>query len=33
MVQYFLSQIPWYYAIIDEAQRLENPSSISLRLI
>ncbi|KAJ0026196.1 hypothetical protein Pint_06782 [Pistacia integerrima] len=27
MVQDFLSQIPWYYAIIDEAQRLENPSN------
>ncbi|KAJ0026194.1 hypothetical protein Pint_06780 [Pistacia integerrima] len=26
-VQDFLSQIPWYYAIIDVAQRLENPSS------
>lgn len=25
--QDFLSQIPWHYAIIDEAQRLKNPSS------
>ncbi|KAJ0087222.1 hypothetical protein Patl1_07006 [Pistacia atlantica] len=28
MVQDFQSQIPWYYAIIDESQRLENPSSV-----
>ncbi|CAL5331340.1 unnamed protein product [Camellia sinensis] len=27
MDQDFLSQIPWHYAIIDEAQRLKNPSS------
>lgn len=27
----FLSQIPWHYAIIDEAQRLKNPSSVSGR--
>ncbi|KAJ0024088.1 hypothetical protein Pint_06776 [Pistacia integerrima] len=33
MVQDFLSQIPWYYAIIDEAKTLENPSSVCLRLI
>ncbi|XP_026444753.1 probable helicase CHR10 isoform X2 [Papaver somniferum] len=24
----FLSQIPWHYAVIDEAQRLKNPSSV-----
>lgn len=30
MDQHFLSQIPWRYAIIDEAQRLKNPSSVSL---
>ena len=29
MDQNFLSQIPWHYAIIDEAQRLKNPSSVS----
>ncbi|KAG2555429.1 hypothetical protein PVAP13_9KG246600 [Panicum virgatum] len=28
MDQNFLSQIPWHYAIIDEAQRLKNPSSV-----
>lgn len=28
--QDFLAQIPWHYAIIDEAQRLKNPSSVSL---
>ncbi|KAL7203812.1 hypothetical protein ACSBR2_016960 [Camellia fascicularis] len=28
MDQDFLSQIPWHYAIIDEAQRLKNPSSV-----
>ncbi|KAK2650700.1 hypothetical protein Ddye_018189 [Dipteronia dyeriana] len=28
MDQDFLSQIPWYYTIIDEAQRLKNPSSV-----
>ncbi|KAJ9558024.1 hypothetical protein OSB04_012638 [Centaurea solstitialis] len=27
--QDFLCQIPWYYAVIDEAQRLKNPSSVS----
>ncbi|KAG6479413.1 hypothetical protein ZIOFF_062876 [Zingiber officinale] len=26
--QDFLSQIPWDYAVIDEAQRLKNPSSV-----
>ncbi|KAL0397716.1 UNVERIFIED_CONTAM: putative helicase CHR10 [Sesamum calycinum] len=26
--QDFLSQFPWHYAIIDEAQRLKNPSSV-----
>lgn len=29
--QDFLSQIPWHYAVIDEAQRLKNPSSVGLR--
>ncbi|XP_063940518.1 probable helicase CHR10 isoform X4 [Daucus carota subsp. sativus] len=28
MDQDFLSQFPWYYAVIDEAQRLKNPSSV-----
>jgi len=28
MDQDFLSQIPWHYAIIDEAQHLKNPSSM-----
>ncbi|KAF7844920.1 putative helicase CHR10 isoform X1 [Senna tora] len=28
MDQDFLAQIPWKYAIIDEAQRLKNPSSV-----
>lgn len=28
--QDFLSQIPWNYAVIDEAQRLKNPSSVCL---
>ncbi|KAK4752505.1 hypothetical protein SAY87_021303 [Trapa incisa] len=26
--QEFLCQIPWYYTVIDEAQRLKNPSSV-----
>ncbi|XP_061961832.1 probable helicase CHR10 isoform X4 [Populus nigra] len=26
--QEFLSQIPWHYAIVDEAQRLKNPKSV-----
>ncbi|KAI3681429.1 hypothetical protein L6452_36224 [Arctium lappa] len=26
--QDFLCQIPWYYTVIDEAQRLKNPSSV-----
>ncbi|XP_068650407.1 probable helicase CHR10 isoform X2 [Aristolochia californica] len=26
--QDFLSQIPWHYAVLDEAQRLKNPSSL-----
>nr|ACF22767.1 SNF2P [Brachypodium distachyon] len=29
MDQDFLSQIPWLYVVIDEAQRLKNPSSFS----
>jgi hypothetical protein len=33
MDQDFLSQIPWHYAIIDEAQRLKNPSSVSSHFI
>ncbi|XP_040378802.1 probable helicase CHR10 isoform X2 [Oryza brachyantha] len=28
MDQEFLSQIPWHYVVIDEAQRLKNPSSV-----
>jgi SNF2 family DNA or RNA helicase len=28
MNQDFLSQISWYYTIVDEAQRLQNPSSV-----
>ena len=28
MDQDFLSQVPWHYAIIDEAQRLKNPNSV-----
>ncbi|PIA34541.1 hypothetical protein AQUCO_03700074v1 [Aquilegia coerulea] len=28
MDQDFLSQIPWHYTVIDEAQRLKNPSSV-----
>lgn len=31
--QDFLSQIPWQYAIIDEAQRLKNPSSVCFRYL
>lgn len=30
MDQDFLSQIPWHYAVIDEAQRLKNPSSVCI---
>lgn len=26
--QDFLAQIPWYYVVVDEAQRLKNPSSV-----
>ncbi|KAG9452199.1 hypothetical protein H6P81_005103 [Aristolochia fimbriata] len=26
--QDFLSQVPWHYAVLDEAQRLKNPSSV-----
>ncbi|XP_045798213.1 probable helicase CHR10 isoform X2 [Trifolium pratense] len=29
----FLSQIPWQYAIIDEAQRLKNPSSVLFNVL
>lgn len=28
--QDFLSQIPWHFSVIDEAQRLKNPSSVCL---
>lgn len=28
MDQEFLAQIPWHYTVIDEAQRLKNPSSV-----
>ena len=28
MDQDFLSQVPWLYVVIDEAQRLKNPSSV-----
>ncbi|XP_044494198.1 probable helicase CHR10 isoform X3 [Mangifera indica] len=31
--QDFLCQIPWHYAIIDEAQRLKNPSSILYKVL
>ena len=30
--QDFLSQIPWQYAVIDEAQRLKNPNSVCFHL-
>ncbi|XP_057999585.1 probable helicase CHR10 isoform X2 [Hevea brasiliensis] len=33
MDQDFLSQIPWHYAIIDEAQRLKNPSSVLYNIL
>ncbi|GMY23292.1 probable helicase CHR10 isoform X1 [Fagus crenata] len=33
MDQDFLSQIPWQYAVIDEAQRLKNPSSVLYNLL
>ncbi|TKY66305.1 Chromodomain-helicase-DNA-binding protein [Spatholobus suberectus] len=33
MDQDFLSQIPWQYAIIDEAQRLKNPSSVLFNVL
>jgi chromodomain-helicase-DNA-binding protein 1-like len=33
MDQDFLSQIPWHYAVIDEAQRLKNPSSVRTTLL
>lgn len=28
--QDFLSQIPWHFSVIDEAQRLKNPSSVCI---
>lgn len=31
--QEFLSQIPWQYAIIDEAQRLKNPNSVCFHFL
>ncbi|KAG8391560.1 hypothetical protein BUALT_Bualt01G0200300 [Buddleja alternifolia] len=31
--QDFLSQFPWHYAIIDEAQRLKNPSSVLYNIL
>ncbi|KAI6702738.1 hypothetical protein NL676_011874 [Syzygium grande] len=33
MDQEFLSQIPWQYAIVDEAQRLKNPSSVLYQVL
>uniref|UniRef100_A0A2N9G4R4 Helicase ATP-binding domain-containing protein n=1 Tax=Fagus sylvatica TaxID=28930 RepID=A0A2N9G4R4_FAGSY len=33
MDQDFLSQIPWQYAVIDEAQRLKNPFSVLYNLL
>ncbi|CAM8990986.1 unnamed protein product [Rhodiola kirilowii] len=33
MDQDFLSQIPWHYAVIDEAQRLKNPSSVLYNIL
>ncbi|KAG2672184.1 hypothetical protein I3760_13G028600 [Carya illinoinensis] len=33
MDQDFLSQIPWQYSVIDEAQRLKNPSSVLYKLL
>ncbi|MED6198784.1 putative helicase chr10 [Stylosanthes scabra] len=33
MDQDFLTQIPWHYAIIDEAQRLKNPSSVLFNVL
>ncbi|CAI9101311.1 OLC1v1038604C1 [Oldenlandia corymbosa var. corymbosa] len=31
--QEFLSQFPWHYTIIDEAQRLKNPSSVLYKIL
>lgn len=31
--QDFLCQIPWHYTVIDEAQRLKNPSSVSFFIL
>ncbi|PKI77868.1 hypothetical protein CRG98_001755 [Punica granatum] len=33
MDQEFLSQIPWHYTVIDEAQRLKNPSSVLYKVL